>query len=169
MNMSGNVILVGMPGCGKSTVGVVLAKTLGFDFIDTDLLICKEQGNTLQKIITDKGLEYFETIESHTGRSLRCENCVVATGGSMILYPEAMENLRSLGTVVFIDVDLAELNRRITNITTRGITFKENETLEDVYFYRRAFYEKYADITVKVSSQNSIETTVEEILNVLNN
>lgn len=166
--MHSNVILVGMPGCGKSTVGVILAKTLGFDFIDTDLIICREQGSTLQRIIEEKGLEYFESIENQVGSNLRCENSVVATGGSMVLYPEAMDNLKSLGKVVFIDVDLPELSRRITNITTRGITFKKSETLGDVYYYRRSFYEKYADITVKISS-DSIETTVEEILRLLNN
>lgn len=159
-----NIILVGMPGCGKSTVGVVLAKTLGMDFLDTDLVICKQQGCTLQKIIEDKGLGCFEKIESAVGQSLDVKGTVVATGGSMVLCDEAMEHLRSIGRVVFIDVELSELERRITNITTRGITFREGETLGDVYRYRRSFYEKYADITVQVDAAGSIENTVEKLV-----
>ncbi len=161
-----NIILIGMPGCGKSTVGVVLAKTLGFDFADTDLLICKREGTTLQQIIEKKGLEYFETLECSVGKELSVHNTVVATGGSMVLYPEAMESLKAMGRVVFIDVDLPELTRRITNITTRGITFKEGETLESIYKSRRPYYEKYADITVDICA-DSIENTVEKIIGLL--
>ena len=127
-----NIILVGMPGCGKSTVGVILAKTLGLDFVDTDLIICKKEGSTLQKIIEEQGLEYFEKTECEVGSVLDVTDTVVATGGSMVLYEDAMEHLKSTGKVVFIDVDLPELERRITNITTRGITFKAGETLRDV-------------------------------------
>lgn len=161
-----NIILVGMPGCGKSTVGVILAKTLGFDFVDTDLIICKKEGRTLQRIIEESGLAYFEKTESTVGCELECENTVVATGGSMVLYEDAMEHLKSLGRVVFIDVELAELERRITNITTRGITFKEGETLADVYSYRRDFYKKYADITVSIAD-SALEETVEKIVSQL--
>lgn len=161
-----NIILIGMPGSGKSTVGVILAKTLGLDFVDTDLIICKKEGRTLQSIIEDSGLEYFEKTENSIGCELGCENTVVATGGSMVLYDEAMSNLKAMGTVVFIDVQLEELQRRIRNITTRGITFKEGETLADVYSYRRPFYEKYADITVKVAD-SALEETVERIVALL--
>ncbi len=161
-----NIILVGMPGCGKSTVGVVLAKTLGFDFADTDLLICKKEGNTLQRIIEEKGLEYFASVECSVGKEFRGENTVVATGGSMVLYEEAMSALRESGKVVFIDVSLPELERRITNITTRGITFKEGETLENIYHSRRPYYEKCADVTVNIC-EDSIEKTVEKLLDLL--
>ncbi len=161
-----NIILIGMPGCGKSTVGVVLAKTLGFDFTDTDLLICKGEGATLQRIIEEKGLEYFEGVECAVGKELRVHNTVVATGGSMVLYEEAMTAIKAMGKVVFIDVDLPELERRITNITTRGITFKEGETLESIYKSRRPYYEKYADITVNIC-KDSIENTVEKLIKIL--
>ena len=161
-----NIILVGMPGCGKSTVGVILAKTLGMDFIDTDLIICKKEGSTLQKIIEEQGLEYFEKTECEVGSVLDVTDTVVATGGSMVLYEDAMEHLKSTGKVVFIDVDLPELERRITNITTRGITFKAGETLRDVYNFRREYYKKYADITVKISD-STLEETVEKIVSQL--
>ena len=162
--MKDNIILIGMPGCGKSTVGVVLAKTLGMDFTDTDLLICKREGSTLQKLIEDKGLDYFESVESAVGKELDASRTVVATGGSMVLYEDAMKALKEMGRVVFIDVELDELKRRITNITTRGITFKEGETLEDIYRTRRPYYEKYADVSVKADSSVSVENTVEKIL-----
>lgn len=158
-----NIILIGMPGCGKSTVGVVLAKTLGFDFTDTDLLICKREGSTLQKLIEDRGLEYFQQVETEVGKELQVSRTVVATGGSMVLYEEAMKSLKEKGKVVFIDVELEELVRRITNITTRGITFKDGETLEDIYHSRRPFYKKYADVTVNVMD-SSVEQTVEKLV-----
>ncbi len=162
-----NIILVGMPGCGKSTVGVILAKTLGFDFVDTDLIICKKEGRTLQRIIEESGLDYFEITENAVGCDLQCSNTVVATGGSMVLYEEAMKHLKATGKVVFIDVELPELIRRVTNIKTRGIAFKEGETLSDVYTYRRDFYKKYADVTVNISD-SALEETVEKIVAKLN-
>lgn len=161
-----NIVLIGMPGSGKSTVGVVLAKTLGLDFVDTDLIICKNEGSTLQRIIENSGLEYFEKSENRVGCELDCKDTVIATGGSMVLYDEAMHHLKTIGTVVFIDVELSELQRRIRNITTRGITFKEGETLADIYAFRRAFYEKYADVTVKITD-SALEETVERIVKML--
>lgn len=162
-----NIILVGMPGCGKSTVGVVLAKALGMDFTDTDLMICKQEGATLQKIIEKSGLEYFAEVESHVGKSLNLSDTVVATGGSMVLYEDAMEHLKSIGTVVFIDVALSELQRRITNITTRGITFKAGETLSDIYALRHPLYVRCADVTVTVGEDSSIEQSVEKLVETL--
>lgn len=152
-----NIVLVGMPGCGKSTVGVILAKTLGMSFVDTDLLICAKEQSTLQNIIEEKGLAYFEEVESEVGRSLAVKNTVVATGGSMILYDKAMAHLKETSTVVYIDVSLDELKRRLTNIKTRGIAFSEGETLEDIYGNRTSLYKKYADITV-----NAEDFTIEE-------
>ncbi len=161
-----NIVLIGMPGCGKSTAGVLLAKALGMDFIDTDLIICASQKDKLQNIIESRGLEYFSKVESDVGKNLRSNNCVIATGGSMVLYPDAMENLKSLGKIVFIDVSYPELKRRVKNIKTRGITFREGESLRDLYEYRRTFYQKYADITLNVSS-GTIEKTVRKIIDKL--
>ena len=163
-----NIILVGMPGCGKSTVGVILAKTLGMEFNDTDLIICASQKAKLQSIIESKGLPYFEKVEREVGESLHTRNCVVATGGSMVLYPSAMENLKSLGRVIYIDVAFSQLKKRIKNITTRGITFMKGESLRDVYDYRRPFYENYADVTVSVTG-GTIENTVGKIIDAINN
>ena len=163
-----NILLVGMPGCGKSTVGVVLAKTIGFDFCDTDLLICKREGCTLQKIIEEKGIEAFGEIENAVGCELELNDTVIATGGSMVLWEDAMLSLKKNSVVVFIDVELAELERRITNITTRGITFAKGETLGDLYRTRRPYYEKYADITVKIR-QGSLENTVERLYKEIKN
>ncbi len=157
-----------MPGCGKSTVGVILAKTLGMEFIDTDLIICAGQKDKLQNIIEKKGLPYFQKVEREVGESLHARGCVIATGGSMVLYPTAMENLRALGRVVYIDVAFSQLKRRIKNIKTRGITFEADEGLREVYEYRRPLYERYADKTVSVSS-GTIEKTVGKIIEVLNN
>ncbi len=162
-----NIILIGMPGCGKSTVGVLLAKTLGMEFIDTDLIICSSQKDRLQSIIEKKGLSYFEKVEREVGESLHARGCVIATGGSMVLYPSAMENLKGLGKVVYIDVAFSQLKKRIKNITTRGITFAEGESLRDIYEYRCPLYEKYADITVSVNG-GTIEKTVGKIIDALN-
>ncbi|MBQ9742266.1 MAG: shikimate kinase [Ruminococcus sp.] len=158
-----NIILIGMPGCGKSTVGVVLAKTLGMDFIDTDLIICRQEGSTLQKIIERSGLDGFSRIESGVGSRLNVSGTVVATGGSMVLYEEAMNHLRENGIVVFVDVELPELQRRITNITTRGITFSKGETLADIFVSRRPYYERYADLVVSIKD-GTLEQTVEKLV-----
>lgn len=163
-----NIIMIGMPGSGKSTVGVLLAKALGMDFIDTDLIICRNSNMKLQEIIETQGLEAFSKLESDVGKSLRTHHSVVATGGSMVLYEEAMKSLKELGTVVYIDVDYSELKRRIRNIKTRGITFAEGETLKDLYEHRTPLYEKYADITVK-SGKGRIEDTVSKVMEKLEN
>ena len=157
-----NIVLVGMPGCGKSTVGVILAKTLGLSFTDTDLLICAKEESTLQDIIEEKGLAYFEKVETEVGESLCVKNTVVATGGSMILYEKAMAHLREIATVIYIDVSLEELKRRLTNIKTRGITFAEGETLDDIFSTRTPLYRKYAHLTVN-ADDFTIEETVTKI------
>ena len=161
-----NIVLVGMPACGKSTVGVILAKTLGMRFTDTDLLICEKEQDTLQNIIESKGLEYFERLECSVGAELKAENTVIATGGSMIMYKEAMTRLKEIATVVYIDVSLPEIKRRLVNIKTRGITFGEGETLDDIYSIRTPLYRKYADITVS-ADDFSIEETVTKLTELL--
>ncbi len=147
-----NILLVGMPGCGKSTVGVILAKTLGMSFVDTDLIICAKEENTLQNIIETKGLEYFQQVECEVGESLDVKNTVIATGGSMILYESAMKSLKEKSTVVYIDVNLDELKKRLVNIKTRGITFGKGETLDDIFSIRTPLYKKYADLTIDADS-----------------
>ena len=159
--MSGNIILIGMPGSGKSTVGVLLAKAAGMRFSDTDLLIQQETGKKLQEIIDGDGLDFFLKTEENVIAAADFENLVVATGGSAVFGERAMKKLKSGGTTVFLDVPLEEIECRINNITTRGIAMRRGETLESVYNERLPLYKKYADITVKSSNA---EETVAEIL-----
>lgn len=159
-----NVVMVGMPGSGKSTIGVILAKSLGFDFVDTDLVICKREGKKLQEIIDTEGLEKFLEIEQQVGEEISPVNSVVATGGSMILSDEAMKNLKKDGIVVYVEVPLKILKKRITNMKTRGIAFKKGETLEDIFRVRTPLYEKYADITITADENTVPEDCVNQIV-----
>lgn len=159
-----NVVMVGMPGSGKSTIGVILAKSLGFDFVDTDLVICKREGKKLQEIIDTEGLEKFLEIEQQVGEEISPINSVVATGGSMILSHEAMKNLKKDGIVVYVEVPLKILKKRITNMKTRGIAFKKGETLEDIFRVRTPLYEKYADITITADENTVPEDCVNQIV-----
>ena len=146
-----NIILIGMPGCGKSTMGILLAKIAGFGFIDTDLLIQKREKRKLYRIIGESGPEYFKKVENEVGCSVDVTDTVIATGGSMVYGAEAMEHLKSIGTVVYLRVSLGELKKRIRNTATRGIVMSEGVTLKDLYEERAVLYEKYADITVDCS------------------
>ena len=157
-----NIVLIGMPGSGKSTVGVLLAKALGYSFVDVDLIICKEAGKPLQEILDNEGLDFFLHLEGKIGAELDYDKTVIATGGFMVFCGKNMENKKN-GKVVFIDVDLDEIKRRVTNIKTRGIAFGKGETLDDVYRVRYPLYKKYADITVSMEL-SSIETTVDAIV-----
>lgn len=161
-----NIVLIGMPGAGKSTLGVVLAKALGFDFVDTDLIIQSEQNDKLYRIIQKKGLEEFIRIEDSTVASLKAENSVIATGGSVIFGQKAMENLKKLGKTVYLKVNKSEIERRLSNIKTRGIVMKQGESVGKIYAERTPLYEKYADYTVDCDGMD-LETTVEKIISLL--
>lgn len=156
-----------MPGSGKSTLGVLLAKALGYSFVDTDLIISRMADKPLQKILDEDGLDAFLKLEEKVGCELECDKTVVATGGSMILSEKAMQNLKADSKVVYIRVPLDEIKHRVTNITTRGIAFHKGETLDDVYRVRVPLYEKFADITVDfedVSKHNAIENMIEAMV-----
>ena len=159
-----NITLIGMPGSGKSTVGVLLAKTLGYRFVDADLLIQQREGALLQDILDQRGVEGFLDVEEDVIRSLDCTGTVIAPGGSAVCREGAARRLKELGLVVYLHVPLAELERRISNITTRGIAMAPGQTLADVYAVREPLYRKYADLTVDVTGQNTLEETVAAVL-----
>ena len=161
-----NIILIGMPGCGKSTVGVLLAKILGYAFIDSDLLIQAREGKKLYQIINENGEEYFKAVENAVNASINTKNTIIATGGSVVYCKEAMEHLKSIGTIVYIKITPEQLLKRINNIATRGVVIKKGETLLDLYRERSPLYEKYADITVESSDSdilNNAERIAQEI------
>lgn len=143
-----NIILIGMPGSGKSTVGVLFAKAMNYRFLDVDFLIQEKEGKRLYETIEEKGNNYFLEVENEVNCSLEVERTVIATGGSVIYCKRAMEHLKTLGTVIYIQVPEKEIERRITNFSTRGIIIRSGDTLKDLYNERIPLYEKYADLTV---------------------
>ncbi len=148
-----NIILIGMPGSGKSTTGVVLAKALGYEFVDTDILIQKAEGRLLQQMIDEDGLTSFLEAEERSICAATFSRCVVATGGSAVYSSKGMAHLKQNGVVVYLDVPLLELARRIGNFMSRGIVIEKGKTLEDIYRERRFLYQKYADITLECGNK----------------
>ena len=143
-----NIILIGMPGVGKSTLGVVLAKVLGFQFIDADLLIQEQERKKLHQIITEVGINGFMEIENQVNASIEAERSVIATGGSVVYCRQAMSHLKEIGTVVYLKVSLSTLEKRLGNLKRRGVILKKGQTLKDLYEERVPLYEKYADVVV---------------------
>lgn len=157
-----NIILIGMPGAGKSTIGVILAKVLGYHFIDTDLVIQKQEKCLLKDIIKEKGLEGFLEIENDVNKAILTDLSIIATGGSVVYGKEAMEHLRNIGTVVYIKLKYETINNRLGNIKNRGVALKEEQSLYDLYEERCPLYEAYADIIVDAEGC-SMEELVEKI------
>lgn len=160
--MKNNIILIGMPGAGKSTVGVLLAKALGMDFVDTDLIIQLKEGRRLQEMIDADGLDYFLKSEDEIIASLTAENSVIATGGSVVFGRNAMENLKEIGKIIYLRAAFDTISTRLSDITTRGVAMQSGQSLESVYAERCPLYEGYADIIADVDSQ-SVEQTVAAI------
>lgn len=157
-----NVILTGMPGAGKSTVGVVLAKKLGYRFLDSDLVIQEKTGKLLYQLIDEKGEAGFLMLENEINASIETEDSVIATGGSAIYGKEAMEHFKEIGKVVYLNLPYEELKERLGDLHERGVVLKEGFTLLDLYKERMLLYEKYADITIDCFGK-SIREIVEEI------
>lgn len=158
-----NIILIGMPACGKSVTGVILAKSLKMNFIDADLLIQERAGKSLQDIINADGIETFKSIEEEVLNAINVKNTVIATGGSAVYYDSAMRHLKENGVVVYIEASLATIKKRLKNIRTRGVAMEKGQTIDSLYEMRVPLYEKYADCTVR-SHRYRAENTVEDII-----
>lgn len=163
-----NIILIGMPGCGKSTCGVLLAKALGMDFADTDLIIQKNEKMHLQDIINTRGNDYFARAEEKAVCSSKFSDCVVATGGSVVYSPNAMRYLSGNGTIVYLKISYDTMLRRIGNIETRGILLRDGETVAGMYEGRQKLYEDYGELTVDCDCLDT-EKTVRAIMDALKN
>ncbi len=159
-----NITLIGMPGSGKSTVGVLLAKALGYDFLDTDLLIQQREGLLLQDILDRRGLEAFLDAEEGAVRSVSCRRTVIAPGGSAVCREGAIGHLKALGPVVYLQVPMDELSRRITNLSTRGIAMEPGQTLADVMAFRAPLYRRWADLTVDCPADQPLGETMLQVL-----
>lgn len=166
MQASENIILIGMSGAGKSTLGVLLAKALGKDFVDTDLIIQQKTKKLLQQILDEDGVERFMELEEEIVSELSLSNTVIATGGSVVYSETAMRALKSGGVAVYLAVDYPELAARLSNITTRGIVFKDAHDLRGVYEERLPLYERYADLRINCTGQG-VEQSVSEIIRAL--
>ena len=158
-----NIIFIGMPASGKSTVGVVVAKRLGYDFIDTDLLIQKQEGRLLKDIIADVGNEGFLEIENQVNRDLVADNAVISPGGSVVYCEEAMQHFKDIGIVIYLKASYEDIYNRITNAKNRGVVLKEGQTLKDLYDERVKLFEKYADYSVSQEGLE-LEETIDKVL-----
>ena len=146
-----NIVIIGMPGAGKSTLGVILAKTLGRNFTDTDIVAQETTGRLLQEIIDEEGTDVFLKTDEKTILSLHGHHAVIATGGSVVFSEKAMGHLKKDGVVIYLKISFEEMVRRLHNITTRGIVLVAGQSLREMYNQRVPLYEKYADITIDCS------------------
>ena len=153
-----SIILIGMPAVGKSTVGVVVAKRLGYEFIDTDLLIQKQENRLLKEIIEDEGIDGFLKIENQVNCDVQAERAVISPGGSVVYCQEAMEHYKKIGVIVYLRASFETINNRIRNAKNRGVVLKEGQTLERLYEERVKLFEKYADITIDEEGKELGET-----------
>lgn len=156
-----NVVLIGMPTSGKSTMGVILAKILGYRFLDADIVIQEKEGKKLSKIIEEEGVDGFIDIENRINAGIETEKTVIATGGSVVYGKEAMDHYKNIGKVVYLKVDMDTLTKRLHNAKQRGVVMREGQSLVSLYNERSALYEKYADITIEEK-----DFTMEEVIDI---
>ena len=160
--MKNNIVLIGMPGVGKSTIGVILAKQLGYEFVDSDLIIQRKENRLLHEIIEQEGVDGFIEVENSVNASLCVEKSVIATGGSAVYGREAMEHLKNIGRIVYL-LSYEALEKRLGNLKGRGVVLRDGQTLKDIYEERSMLYKKYADIIVNEEDLD-IEKTLQKII-----
>ena len=148
-----NIVLIGMPGVGKSTVGVVLAKNMGYSFVDSDLLIQEREGKLLHEIIEERGLDGFNEVENQVNTSIQARRCVIATGGSVVYGAQAMEHLKEIGIVVYLSLPCEELSERLGDLNERGVSIRPGQSLADLMRERTPLYESYADVTINCENR----------------
>ncbi len=158
----GNIILIGMPGCGKTTIGTELSEKLGYGYVDSDSVIVAREGKRLPQIIEEVGREGFLDIEAKVNSEICADRCVLATGGSVIYRDYAMEKLKTMGKIVYLKLSYETINSRLGDLTKRGVAYKDGFTLKDLYDERTPLYEKYADIAVELDGM-SIMQAVEAV------
>lgn len=158
-----NIILIGMPGVGKSTIGVILAKIMGYRFVDADIVIQEQEGRLLKDIIAQEGVDGFIKIEDRVNRNLNMKKAVIATGGSAVYGKNSMENYKETSTIIYLKLDYETLDDRLSDIKGRGVVLRDGQTLKDIYDERTKLYEKYADIIIDEGSLD-VEKTVERLL-----
>lgn len=158
-----NIILTGMPSCGKSTLGRLLAKELDYNFLDTDEVIIERNGCPLRDILDNEGLDGFIRREEEAVCSVTAQRTVIATGGSVVYSPKAMEHLKSLGKIVYLCLDYKEVERRLGDLHERGVAIAPGKTLRDLFDERTPLYEKYADLAILIRSGNSIRQSMYDI------
>ena len=159
--MKSNITLIGMPGAGKSTTGIILAKNLGLGFIDTDVLIQINQQKSLQQIINESDHLNLRAIEEAEILKLKIKNHVIATGGSVAYSDKAMEHLQRISTIIFLEVGFEEIQRRIKNFETRGIAKAQHQTFNDLFLERQVLYKKYAAITIDCTKHDQEESAAQ--------
>lgn len=163
-----NIVFIGMPASGKSTVGVVVAKRLGYKFVDTDLVIQEVEKRLLKEIIAEEGNEGFLRIEDRVNAEIQEERAVISPGGSVVYCENAMRHYKETGMIVYLHTSYETINNRLHNAKNRGVVLKDGQTLKDLYEERSALFERYADLTISEEGRD-LEETIEEVLRVLEN
>lgn len=161
--MGKNIVLIGMPGVGKSTSGVILAKVMNYDFLDSDLVIQQQTKKLLKEIIREEGIDGFNAVENQINAGIDVENTVIATGGSVIFGADAMAHFKETGIVVYLRISYDQLDKRLGDLDERGVVHKEGQTLRDIYDERTRLYEKYADVTVDLDGKD-VAATVDAVV-----